>query len=95
MGIQHLLFESCDEENHINRLNVCRHVVNIWVDWKQDKTTQCVPLCLGVVPPVLGVRGTFLKPHEGVTCSAQRQTSDPVTPLFLRTVTQTIAKHRQ
>lgn len=42
-----------------------------------------------VVPPVLCVWGSLLEPHESVASSAQRQTSDPVSPLLLRTVTIT------
>lgn len=44
----------------------------------------------GVLPPVLGVRGTLLQPHQGVTGGAQGQTSDAVAPLLLRAVTQTV-----
>lgn len=38
------------------------------------------------------MRGTLLEPHEGVASGAQRQASDPVSPLLLRTVTITKAR---
>lgn len=68
-----------------------RHAVIRRVNEKQDKTRHCVTSRRrGVLPPVLGVRGTLLQPHQGVTGGAQGQTSDAVAPLLLRAVTQTV-----
>lgn len=53
------------------------------------KSVEIKTVCDFVIPPVLCVWGSLLEPHESVASSAQRQTSDPVSPLLLRTVTIT------
>jgi len=42
-------------------------------------TDECV-----FVPPVLGVRWSFLQPEQSEPSRTERQTSDPITPLLLR-----------
>lgn len=49
----------------------------------------------GDLPPVLGVRGSLLQPHQGVAGGAQGQTADPVSPLLLRTATHTSGRQRR
>lgn len=44
-----------------------------------------------VIPPVLCMWGTLLEPHEGVASGAQRQATDPISPLLLGTVAITKA----
>lgn len=84
------LFDSNDEKYHINCINCANMLLLlllIGIKSGQNKT-----VCGSVIPPVLGVRGTLLEPHEGVASGAQGQASDPVSPLLLRTVTTTKAR---
>lgn len=87
------LFHSGDEEYHINWINCANMLLLlllIGIKSGQNKT-----VCGVVIPPVLRVRGTLLEAHEGVASGAQRQASDPVSPLLLRTVTITKARQQQ
>lgn len=84
------LLDSGDEEYHINWIscaNMLLLLLLIGIKSGQNKIVHGF-----VIPPVLCVRGTLLEPHEGVASGAQRQASDPVSPLLLRTVTITKAR---
>lgn len=84
------LFESGDEEYHINWINCANMLLLLLLIGIKSGQNKVVRGFL--IPPVLRVRGTLLEPHEGVASGAQRQAPDPVSPLLLRTVTITKAR---
>lgn len=75
----------CNIRNNINILCTSGCPIR----WEHKKTQQG-----GDLPPVLGVRGSLLQPHQGVAGGAQGQTADPVSPLLLRTATHTSGSQR-
>lgn len=84
------LFGSGDDEHHMNWINCANMLLRLLLTGIKSEQNRSV--CGFVIPPVLGVGGTFLEPHEGVASCAQRQASDPVSPLLLRTVAITKAR---
>lgn len=76
----------CNIRNNINILCMSGCPIR----WEHKKTQQG-----GDLPPVLGVRGSLLQPHQGVAGGAQGETADPVSPLLLRTATHTSGSQRR
>lgn len=60
--------------------------------WFLLKFGGCVYLRLVIfesLPPVFGVRRSFLQPQEGIPGGAEWETADPIPPLLLRSDTHT------